>query len=57
MNKKRDEVIEYLNNLTKDDLLTIIKYGLRDSNAPTGITVEDIYTAIGCSFCGELKWL
>ena len=57
MNKKSDEVIAYLNNLTKDDLLTIIKYGLRGSNAPIEITVEDIYTAIGCNFCGELKWL
>ena len=57
MNKKSDEVIEYLNNLTKDDLLTIIKYGLRSSNAPIEINVEDIYTVIGCNFCNELKWL
>lgn len=54
---KDNELIKYLENLTKDDLLVIIKYGLKGSNAPTGITVEDIYTAIGCKFCSELKWL
>lgn len=52
-----NELIKYLESLTKNDLLTIIKYGLRGSNAPTGITVEDIYITIGCKFCGELKWL
>ena len=41
---------EYLESLTKDDCLSIIKYGLRDSNAPTDITVEDIYEVIGCLY-------
>ena len=30
-----------------------IKYGLRGSNAPNGIDVEDIYEKIGCEYIGE----
>lgn len=45
---KTQTVIEYLDKLTKDDLLCIIKYGLRGSNAPNDVNVEDIYEKIGC---------
>ena len=44
---------EYLDSLAKDDLLVIIKYGLRGSNAPADVTVEDIWYLIGCEFIGE----
>lgn len=37
---------KYLEKLTVDDLLSIIKYGLRDSDAPSDVTVEDIYYLI-----------
>ena len=37
---------EYLESLTTDDLFSIIKYGLRDSDAPSDVTVEDIYYVI-----------
>lgn len=37
---------EYLESLTVDALLSIIKYGLRNSNAPAEVTVEDIYYLI-----------
>lgn len=50
---KTQTVIEYLEKLTKDDLLCIIKYGLRGSNAPNGVDVEDIYEKIGCEYVGE----
>ena len=40
---------EYLESLTKDDCLSIIKYGLRESNAPSDVTVEDIYYVIQCN--------
>ena len=43
--KKDKEIQDYLNSLTQDDLLSIIKYGLR-GNAPEGVTVEDIYYLI-----------
>ena len=42
----------YEKSLTKDDLLCIIKYGLRGSNAPIGVTVDDIYECIGCEYIG-----
>ncbi len=48
-----DRVREYLESLDKQDLLSIIKYGLRGSNAPEGVNVEDIYEAIGCSYISE----
>lgn len=52
--KERDKVIqEYLDNLTKDDVLYIIKYGLRCSNAPENVTVEDIWNVIGCLYLSE----
>ena len=44
---------EYLDSLTKDDCLSIIKYGLRGSNAPTDVTVEDIWYVIGCLYIGD----
>lgn len=43
------EVQDYLESLTIDDLYTIIKYGLRNSDAPEGVTVEDIYYLIQSS--------
>ena len=46
-------VTEYLESLTKDDLLCIIKYGLRGSDAPEEVTVEDIYECIGCEYIYE----
>jgi hypothetical protein len=49
-----EEIINYLDSLTKDDLLVIIKYGLRNYNAPLKITVEDIYERIGCEYIGEV---
>ena len=44
---------EYLESLEKDDILGIIKYGLRGSNAPEDVNVEDIYEVIGCIYIGE----
>lgn len=49
-----NDAIKYLERLSKDDLLVIIKYGLRNSNAPKDVTVEDIFNIIGCKFI-ELK--
>lgn len=46
-------VTEYLESLTKDDLLCIIKYGLRGSDVPEEVTVEDIYECIGCEYIHE----
>ena len=46
-------VTEYLESLTKDDLLYIIKHGLRGSDAPENVTVEDIYECIGCEYIHE----
>lgn len=40
---------EYLESLNKDDLFSIIKYGLREGIAPAGVTVEDIYYVIQCN--------
>ena len=52
--KERNKVIqEYLDNLTKDDVLYIIKYGLRGSNAPENVTVEDIWNVIGCLYLSK----
>lgn len=48
--RNKNDVQEYLESLTKNDLLSIIKYGLRGSNTPLGVTVEDIYEAIGCLY-------
>lgn len=44
--KKDDEKQEWLEKQTKDDLLAIIKYGLRNINAPESVNVEDIYYLI-----------
>lgn len=41
---------EYLESLDKGSLLSIIKYGLRGSDAPADVTVEDIYEVIGCLY-------
>ena len=49
-----NDVLKYLERLSKDDLLIIIKYGLRLSDAPSDVTVEDIFNLIGCKFI-ELK--
>ena len=40
---------EYLESLNKDDLFSIIKYGLRESTSPSDVTVEDIYYVIQCN--------
>ncbi len=44
--KHDDKKQEWLEKQTKDDLFGIIKYGLRSSNAPESVTVEDIYYLI-----------
>ena len=49
-----EEIQKYLESLDKGALLSIIKYGLRGSNAPEGVTVEDIYECIGCEYVGEI---
>ena len=51
--KSKQTVSEYLESLTKDAMLSIIKYGLRGSNAPDEVTVEDIYECIGCEYIHE----
>lgn len=51
--RKDIDVTEYLQSLTKDDLLCIIKYGLRGTDAPLGVTVDDIYECIGCEYIHE----
>ena len=45
---------EYLDSLDKGSLLSIIKYGLRDSDAPADVTVEDIYEVIGCFYINDV---
>jgi len=50
---EKEEIQNYLDSLNKDKILSIIKYGLRGSNAPEGVTVEDIYEVIGCIYIGE----
>lgn len=45
---------EYLDSLDKQDLLVIIKYGLRSSDAPEDVTVEDIYNIIGCFYINDV---
>lgn len=58
MSKKNAEVVAWLSKLTKEDLLCIIKYGLRGyENAPTEVNVEDIFNCIGCMYIGELNQL
>lgn len=52
-NKDNYNIQEYLDSLDKESLLTIIKYGLRGSDAPEGVTVEDIYELIGCQYISE----
>ena len=37
---------EYLENLTIGELLSIIKYGLKNLDVPNDVTVEDIYYVI-----------
>ena len=41
-----EEKQEWLEKQTKVDLLAIIKYGLRNTNAPESVNVEDIYYLI-----------
>ena len=58
MSKKNAEVVAWLSKLTKEDLLCIIKYGLRGhENAPIEVNVEDIFDCIGCMYIGELNQL
>ena len=45
---------EYLESLDKGSLLSIIKYGLRSSNAPEDVTVQDIYDMIGCFYIRDV---
>ena len=45
---------EYLDSLTKEDCLAIIKYGLRETPGPTDVTVEDIFEIIGCLYISGL---
>lgn len=49
----KDEIEKYLESLDKGALLSIIKYGLRNSDTPEGVTVEDIYNCIGCQYIYE----
>ena len=49
-NPDKMKVAKYLETLDKDDCLYIIKHGLRGSNAPEDVTVEDIFTVIGCLY-------
>ena len=51
--KRNDDIQDYLDNLTKADLFCIIKYGLRGSDAPNEVTVEDIWNCIGCKYISE----
>jgi len=44
---------DYLESLDKNDCLAIIKYGLRGSNAPEYVTVEDIWDVIGSLYIYE----
>lgn len=50
----KEEIHKYLESLDKDDLLYIIKYGLRGSDAPIEVTVDDIYECIGCQYISEI---
>jgi hypothetical protein len=52
--ERTEKVREYLESLDKGALLSIIKYGLRDSSAPPEVTVEDIYEVIGCQYISEV---
>lgn len=45
---------KYLESLDKNDCLAIIKYGLRGSNAPEDVNVEDIYEVIGCLYIADV---
>lgn len=49
-NNKKMTKVDYLEKLGKDDCLAIIKYGLRNSNVPNDVNVEDIYEVIGCLY-------
>ena len=52
--KSKDDVRNnYLDSLDKNDCLAIIKYGLRGSNAPEDVTVEDIWDVIGSLYIYE----
>lgn len=48
--EKSAETMAWLDKLTTDDCLAIIKYGLRNYDAPEDVTVEDIFMVIGCIF-------
>lgn len=51
---RNKELYEYLEKLTIDDIRVIIKYGLRNSDAPKEITVDDIINWIIAQNCAEL---
>jgi hypothetical protein len=53
MSKKNLEVAEWLSKLSKDDMLCIIKYGLRGSGISEDVTSEDIFDCIGCMYINE----
>lgn len=46
---------EYLESLDKNDCLAIIKYGLRESDAPVDVNVEDIFDIIGCLYIAGIE--
>lgn len=50
----KDNILKYLESLTKEELLSIIKYGLRGSSAPEDVTVDDIYEVIGCMYIADI---
>lgn len=45
---------EYLESLDLDDIYYIIKYGLRNVNAPSDVTVEDIFIVAGCFYNSKI---
>lgn len=55
----KKESQQWLDSLDKQDLLAIIKYGLRSAEVqdgvcvPSDVTVEDIYIVIGCNYIKE----
>lgn len=51
--KVNNEVINWLESVTKNELLSIIKNGLKNSIIPKDIDVEDVFDAIGCMYIGE----
>ena len=44
----------WLDSLDKDACLCIIKYGLRGTDAPLDVTVDDVWHVIGSIYIGEV---